>query len=111
MMAMHSKPTGPSQRRAYWQAMVSAWSKSGLRQTEFCRRQKISVAAFGWWKARLMRSAKGFVEVQVTEARVPGRREWPYEVVLSNGRSVRMGLAFDDEALGRLIRVAEQTRC
>ena len=121
MSAMISTQTVSGRRRAYWQGLLAAWSKSGLTQTEFCRRQKVSVAAFGWWKARFARAAKEsaspgspagrFVEVKVPESRVGGRRDFSYEVVLANGRSVRVGAGFDDEQVGRLIRVAEAAGC
>jgi transposase len=121
MSAMISTQKVSGQRRTYWQGQLAAWLKSGLTQTEFCRRQKISVAALGWWKARFARAAKDsgfpgpsagrFVEVKMTESRAGGRWDFSYEVVLANGRSVRVGAGFDDEQVGRLIRVAEVAGC
>ncbi len=121
MSAIISTQRVSGNRWAYWQGLLAAWSKSGLTQTEFCRQQKISVATFGWWKARFARAAKDsafagpsagrFVEVKVTEPRAGGRRDFSYEVVLANGRSVRVGAGFDDEQVGRLIRVAEAAGC
>ncbi len=44
-----------------------------------------------------------FVEVSLPAPTAPA----PYEVRLGNGRSIRLGPDFDDEALGRLIRTVE----
>jgi len=39
--------------RDIWQKHIEAWRRSGLRQTEYCRRQNISYNAFRNWKGRL----------------------------------------------------------
>jgi hypothetical protein len=47
-----------SDRARYWQRLVAAWQKSGLRQAEFCRRRKVKAVTFAWWKRRLKGPAK-----------------------------------------------------
>lgn len=60
-------------RAAYWQEHISQWSGSGLTQAEYCRRNRLSPAAFNWLKRHLRRKTKAqknpsastqFVEVQ-----------------------------------------------
>ena len=111
-MAKTKKKTG---RAAYWRKHISRWSKSGLTQAEYCRRNEVSAAAFQWWKGELQRKAKTqkkpstsmqFVEVHGVSPAHVGRGE-TYEVVLSRGRAIRVGRDFDSDALKRLIVAVE----
>ena len=102
---------------------MSQWSKSGLTQAEYCRRNELSAAAFHWWKAELRRKANAqkkpsantkqrngssnpmqFVEVHGVPPAHAGHGE-TYEVVLSRGRAIRVGRYFDSDVLKRLIAV------
>ena len=33
---------------AYWRKRVEAWSRSGLSQAEYCRRQGLQPVSFSW---------------------------------------------------------------
>jgi hypothetical protein len=111
-MAKTKKKTS---RAIYWQEHLSKWSESGLTQAEYCRRNKLSAAAFHWWKGQLRRKSKTqkapstsmqFVEVHgVPPARV--RSGETYEVVLSRGRAIRVDRDFDSDVLKRLIIAVE----
>jgi hypothetical protein len=102
-------------RTPYWQKHISQWSESGLTQAEYCRRNKLSAAAFNWWKRHLRKKSKSqknpstsmqFVEVHgVTPANV-GRSE-NYEILLSRGRAIRVDRDFDSDVLRRLIVAVE----
>jgi hypothetical protein len=63
-MAKTKKKTS---RAAYWQKHISQWSKSGLTQAEYCRRNEISAAAFVWngsgWRVEIMSIEKQYAEV------------------------------------------------
>ncbi len=111
-MAKTKKKTS---RAAYWRKHISQWSKSGLTQAEYCRRNEVSAAAFQWWKGQLRRKAKAqkkpstsmqFVEVHAVSPAHAGCEE-TYEVVLSRGRSIRVGRDFDSDVLMRLIAAVE----
>ncbi|MHC4169603.1 MAG: IS66 family insertion sequence element accessory protein TnpA [Planctomycetota bacterium] len=121
-MAKTKKKTS---RAAYWQKHISQWSGTGLTQAEYCRRNKLSAAAFHWWKGHLRKKAevqKGlstkrqqpngpantmqFVEVHGVRPTHAGRGE-TYEVVLSRSRAIRVGRDFDSDVLKRLIVVVE----
>ena len=119
-----AKTKGKTSRAAYWQKHISQWSKSGLTQAGYCRRNNLSAAAFHWWKGHLRKKAevqKGFsakrqkpdppaammqfVEVHgVSPAHVGGES---YEVMLSRGRTIRVGRDFDSNTLKRLIAAVE----
>ncbi|MHC4170069.1 MAG: IS66 family insertion sequence element accessory protein TnpA [Planctomycetota bacterium] len=102
-------------RAAYWRKHISRWSKSGLTQAEYCRRNEVSAAAFQWWKGQLRRKAKTqkkpstsmqFVEVHGVHSSRAGHGE-TYEVILSRGRAIRVGRDFDSDVLMRLIVAVE----
>ena len=111
-MAKTKKKTS---RAVYWQNHISQWSESGLTQAEYCRRNKISAAAFNWWKRHLRKKSKTqkdsstpmqFVEVHGVPPIHSDRGE-TYEVVLSRGRAIKVGRDFDSDALKRLITAVE----
>ena len=111
-MAKTKKKTS---RAAFWQKHISQWSKSGLTQAEYCRRNGLSAAAFHWWKGELQRKSKlqkkpstpmQFVEVQGVPPAHAGRGE-TYEIVLPRGRAIRVGRDFDSDVLKRLIAAVE----
>jgi len=111
-MAKTKKKTS---RAAYWQEHISQWSESGLTQAEYCRRNKISAAAFHWWKRQFRKKSKAqknpsasmqFVEVHGVPPTHAGRGE-TYEVVLSRDRVIRVGRDFDSDVLKRLIAAVE----
>jgi hypothetical protein len=111
-MAKTKKKTS---RAAYWQKHIFQWSESGLTQAEYCRRNKLSVAAFNWWKRNLRKKSKAqknssasmqFVEVHGVPP-VHSDCDETYEVVLPRGRAIRVGRDFDSDVLKRLIAVVE----
>ena len=111
-MAKKKKKTS---RAVFWQKHISQWSKSDLTQAEYCRRNGLSAAAFHWWKGELRRKSKAqkdsstsmqFVEVHSVPPTHAGHGE-TYEVVLSQGRTIRVGRDFDSDVLRRLIAVVD----
>jgi len=42
-----------TERARYWATQVAAWERSGLTQAEYCRRRRIKVGSFAWWKRQL----------------------------------------------------------
>lgn len=110
-----AKTKRKTSRAAYWQKHISQWSECGLTQAEYCRRNKLSAAAFNWWKRHLRKKSKTqkdsstsmqFVEVHgVSPAH--GSLGETYEVVLSRGRAIRVGRDFDSDVLKRLITAVE----
>jgi hypothetical protein len=123
-------------RETQWRKVLAEWAKSGLTQTAFCRERGVSLSAFGWWKGELARrdaergskrKAKrhasgsrgrttGFLPVRVVGSRESGSAGGQVglgdgsaglEVVLVNGRRVRVGSAVDAELLATVVRVLE----
>ena len=98
------------QARRKWEKLISEQGRSGQSVAAFCRERELRASHFYWWKKRLGASALGnFVEVKLaTTAPAPGTVGDPrVEVVLKNGRRLRVGPGFDRELVRALAAVLE----
>jgi hypothetical protein len=96
--------------RRKWQGLVSAQGQSGQSVAAFCRKRQLRASHFYWWKKRLRASPESkFVEVKwATAAPSPslaGDRR--VEVLLRNGRTLRVAPGFDADLLRSLLTVLE----
>ncbi|MGA9208784.1 MAG: hypothetical protein WB347_13345 [Terriglobales bacterium] len=115
-----------------WRKLVREQGRSGQSVVEFCRERRLCAPYFYAWKKRLReadagREAQGaplpkFVEVQVTPggwgqagasrevgaaSRSRAAGDARVEVLLQNGRSLRVGPGFDVELVRALLAVVE----
>jgi len=99
-------------KRRYWAGHIREWKESTLSQAEYCRRQKISIKSFQYWKSKLV----GFEEIKLVpvpagivsgrkfsefiQTREPGRK-----MVLHIGERYRLDIekGFDEETFSRVI--------
>ena len=117
-----------TERERHWQGLVDECGLSGLSQVEFCRRRGINNGTFCWWKRELFRRAgrrpesggldtgvafsefrstrRGLAQVGTKVSALPSGAP-AYELVLANGRSIRLPAQFDPQVLSRLIAAAE----
>jgi hypothetical protein len=98
------------QARRKWQRLVSAQGRGGQTVAAYCRERKLCASHFFWWKKRLHASApEKFLEVKLAAtAPAPGTVGDPrVEVVLKNGRCLRVGPGFDRELVRALAAVLE----
>ncbi|MFC1806569.1 hypothetical protein ACFL09_06285 [Planctomycetota bacterium] len=123
-----SRSGNAEQREAHWRTVLAEWEKSGLTQAAFCREHELSAKTFTWWKRELTRrdavrasrrrlkgnsdasrSGKaGFLPVRVAGAgEAPRDGHAGLEVVLVNGRRVRVGSDVDAELLAKVVTVLE----
>lgn len=95
--------------RAVWERRLVRWEKSGLTRVEFARREGVNPSTLGWWRSILNDSRQApelsFVEVALPE--VTSAASAHLEVVLVNGRTVRVPAGFDAGELRRLLDVLE----
>jgi hypothetical protein len=112
-------------KAALWQCRLDQCRRSGLSQAEFCRRKRIPISTFGWWKRRLAQggpgarsgtsrptSSKGnasFVPVRLVESGSAARHvEVEVEWQRVNGQTWRIRCdAFDAEVLQQILRVLQ----
>lgn len=98
-----------------WRRRLRQQAKSGQSVRAWCRRQRVTETAFYWWRRELARrDAEGgtasFVPVQVaTEPTRDG--DGPIEIVLADGRRVRVAGPVDGQALAAVLDVLERRPC
>jgi hypothetical protein len=92
-----------------WRRWIARWRASGLSVRAFCARHELAEASFYAWRRVLERRAAegpGFVPVQVLADATPAPAS-ALEVVLLDGRTVRVVPGFDAATLQRLLAVLE----
>ena len=92
-----------------WRQRISQWQASGISVREFCARNGLATASFYHWRRVLERRATerpAFVPVQVV-ADTPPSQASALELVLADGRAVRIAAGFDAPTLRRLLAVLE----
>ena len=113
---MATRRVGPQQR-----AHVRAWKKSSLTARHYAEQERISHWSLYGWASAMNRmpateEAPSFLPVRVVEAAVSVQApaEGPasaagsqVDLMLGNGRVVRVRSGFDPETLSRVIEVAE----
>jgi len=104
-----------SPRGRFWHKQVQQWQRSGATQVQYCQEHKLSVAAFRWWRRKLVddlpapgpreRSRPASVPT-FSEIRIPHGSEtapYAYEIVLPNGAHLRLPRNFDVQAVSSLV--------
>ena len=103
--------------RAQWLSEVRQWRRSGQSGADYAKAHDLDQGTLAWWASRLRgevaaeparkrKSAPAFLAVRVRET--PTRLvEGSLEVVLANGRCVRINGDFNVERVSRLLAAAE----
>jgi hypothetical protein len=89
------------QKERRWRQWIDRWRISGLSVRVFCARHGLSPASFYNWRRVLKRRAAEqvvFAPVQVVADAVPAQIS-ALEVVLTDGRTVRVAPGFDAATL------------
>lgn len=107
---MAKSVSGRPSREPFWRQVLARWKRSGLSVRAFCEAERLNPMTFYWWRRELARRDRprpSFLPVHVlaekSEPSTPG-----IEVVLANGRSVRVGAGFDPSTLVRVVELLEQ---
>jgi len=100
-----------------WATRVERWKRSGLSAEEFSAREGLRAARLSWWRWYLARkeprrdvaapSKLQFVPARVIERGETRPASPSVEVVLANGRVVRITGAVEPKLLMEAIRVLE----
>jgi hypothetical protein len=113
----HGKPRDPGKEQ-HWRHLIDQWQSSGLSVRAFCLRQRLAIPSFYAWR-RTLRQRDGSacpVTPPVTFLPVHVRHDDcdappPLELVLANGRRLRIPPGFDPNALRALLAVLEGPSC
>jgi hypothetical protein len=89
--------------------VLARWKRSGLSVRTFCRAEGLNQGTFYWWRRELNRRDQPkptFLPVRVL-AEKAGSAAAGVEVVLGNGRCVRVGVGFDPDTFVRIVELLE----
>jgi transposase-like protein len=113
-----------SGKQRHWLDLIRLWQQSKLSVRAFCRRHRLSEPSFYCWRRTLQQrgligklpaedavksEAPAFLQVAVDPAAAVAPRS--IEVVLANGRRLRVRPGFDANTLRQLLRVLEEPAC
>ena len=114
------------EKEKYWRGVIREGARSGLSIREFCRQKRIKESQFYAWRRELRYrdeqkrsqkrarskspSQKGATFALVTDGS-GGLESAGIELVLGDGRRVRIGKGVDRETLANVLAVLEQERC
>lgn len=104
--------------KAEWAERVKRWGKSGLGREEFAEGEGINAKRLTWWRWKLRTEASAAPKrepVRFLPVRVVGEAmvttvaaESAVEVLLGNGRTVRVSSGFDAATLARVLKIATE---
>lgn len=100
-------------REAHARQALGRWEGSGLSAAAFARREGVNPVTLKRWREEFAAPQAGtpaagtFIELEVGAR--PGARV--FEVLLSDGRVVRVPPGFDEHELGRLLTALGRARC
>jgi hypothetical protein len=126
---------GDPQRQRYWKEVVQRWKEGDQSVAAFCRAEGLRESAFYCWRRKLamggrrtgerasearkgtpaLRSSRqspgpSFLPVHVVE-HGEARAAHAVEIVLRQGRTVRVGTGFDRQTLADVLAVLEAQPC
>ena len=99
-------------REPHARQVLDLWKQSGMSLLGFCRRYTIGYKRLLRWK-QLMEAqpvSVGFVQVDLSGPMVRNREDH-MEILLGNGRIIRIRPGFDSASLRQLLAVAEASPC
>lgn len=107
----------PSRSRSEWLSEVKRWRQSGQSAQEYAQAHDLDAGTLAWWASRLNKESgtrrvrrnkaePAFLALQVHPRPARGV-EGTFEVLLVNGRCVRVSGDFDVERVSRLLAAAE----
>ena len=104
-----------------WQSTIREAAKSGLSIREFCRRRKLKESQFYWWQRRLSMSRRAGVGGQkgpsdgpasfALVSGEPGANDAGIELVLADGRRLRIARGVDEATLRAVLAAVEAAGC
>lgn len=121
-MAKQSVTEDRKEKRKIWEQHLEQWSRSGIRQAEYCRRHGLSTKSFTYWKGRLrdlgisnparrQKTPVRFVPVEVQpETQIAG--DISSGLVLNkDGYQIEIKEGFNPAALGEVLRTIRELKC
>jgi transposase-like protein len=109
------------EKERYWQQTIREAARSGFSIREFCRRHHIKESQFYWWQRRLNEHQRprgvphgGDNGKEASFALVsndPGAADAGIELVLQDGRRLRISRGVDEQTLRAVLAAVEPAGC
>jgi transposase len=97
----------------YWRMILTRWRRSSLTVREFCRAESISEPSFYAWRRKLEQVEQKrptFLPVRVVAQEADEPAPSGIEIVLANGRCLRVAAGFDPHTLVQVVDLLEARR-
>jgi len=107
-------------KHRHWQETIREAARSGLSIREFCRRRKLTVSHFYWWRRHLgMDVRKGLPRKPKEQSPAsfalvsddPAATDAGIELVLGDGRRLRIHRGVDGDTLRAVLAAMESDQC
>ena len=91
--------------RKLWRAHLVSWEKSKLSQANYCRRHRLKVTQFTYWKKKLSTESSpiAFVSIPIPSERLPFIPEASLYLEYRKDYRIRVDKGFDQGTLSRLL--------
>jgi hypothetical protein len=111
---------GDGEKTRYWQRTIQEAVRSGMSIREFCRQRRVKEGQFYWWQHKLKASGQermrradgnpgaGSFALVSDEA---GMTDAGIELVLGDGRRLRVRQGVDENTLRTVLAALESSRC
>lgn len=103
-----------SDKEHFWLNRIADWKASALSQQEYCRRNELALATFGYWRRKLKpeESKPRFYPLALPPMPITqqqGDADGKLRLVLGDDRfAIEVGNNFSEVALRRLVQALEQ---
>jgi transposase-like protein len=116
-------PHGPLRnlrKEQFWRDLLTRWRDSGLSIRAFCRRHRLAEPSFYFWRRALSErhppapataNEAAVTFVPLTVRAEPVVADTTLEVILANGRRLRLPVGVAAEVVRAWVAVLEETPC
>jgi transposase-like protein len=118
---MNSGGKSDVEKARYWQRMISEAVRSGMSIRAFCRQRRLKESQFYWWQRKLRAGREAATTARPSGNGSPasfalvseegGATDAGIELVLGEGRKLRIRRGVDEETLRAVLSALEQPRC
>jgi hypothetical protein len=118
---MSKSGNGDAQKASYWQRTISEAARSGMSTRAFCRQRRLRESQFYWWQRKLRASRQAGTSPKAAGLAKPasfalvsdeaGETDAGIELVLGDGRKLRIRQGVEEETLRTVLAALEPARC
>jgi len=110
---------GDAEKARYWQRTISEAARSGISIRQFCRQRRLRESQFYWWQHKLRPGRRAGTTLRpngkppsfALVSEEAGAPDAGIELVLGEGRKLRIRQGVDEETLRSVLAALEQPRC